>query len=94
MADDTITVTLDSEDGSDELEVPRTIIDLLSEDEDDTTTVVGDLAMLGIAQQAHGIVHHGHGEVDEELEAAEELTMDLFEERFGQSYGEVTGHSH
>jgi len=94
MADDTITVTLESEDGSDELEVPQTIVDLLSEERDDTTTVVGDLAMLGIAQQAHGIVHHGQGEVDDELEAAEELTMDLFEERFGQTYGEVTGHSH
>jgi len=94
MADDTITVTLESEDGEDELEVPRAIVEMLSEDEDDTTTVVGDLAMLGIAQQAHGIVHHGHGEVDDELQAAEELTMDLFEERFGQTYAEVTGHSH
>jgi hypothetical protein len=94
MTDDTITVTLDAEDGNDELEVPRAIVDLLSEEADDTTTVVGDLAMLGIAQQAHGIVHHGHGEVDDDLEAAEELTMDLFEERFGQTYGEVTGHSH
>jgi hypothetical protein len=94
MTDDTITVTLDAEDGNDELEVPRAIVDLLSEEADDTTTVVGDLVMHGIAQQAHGIVHHGHGEVDDDLEAAEELTMDLFEERFGQTYGEVTGHSH
>jgi hypothetical protein len=58
------------------------------------TTVVGDLAMLGFVQQAHGIVHHSQGEVGEDLQAAEELAMDLFEERFGQSYAEVTGHSH
>jgi hypothetical protein len=29
-----------------------------------------------------------------DVEAMEELTMELFEERFGQTYAEVTGHSH
>jgi hypothetical protein len=56
--------------------------------------VVGDLAMLGLAQQAHGAVHHGHGEASEELERAESTTMELFEERFGESYAEMTGHDH
>jgi len=50
--------------------------------------------MLGLAQQAHGIVHHSQGEVDDDLQATEELTMELFEKRFGQTYAEVTGHSH
>ncbi|MEF8781728.1 MAG: hypothetical protein V5A39_02170 [Haloarculaceae archaeon] len=94
MASETVTVTLESGDATDELEVPATLVDLLSEGEETATTVVGDLAMLGLAQQAHGIVHHSQGDVGEDIEAAEELTLDLFEERFGQTYGEVTGHSH
>jgi hypothetical protein len=94
MTDETVTVRLETEEASDELEVPLAIIELLDDGEESVPTVVGDLAMLGIAQQAHGIVHHSQGEISEELEDAEELTMELFEERFGQSYGEVTGHSH
>jgi hypothetical protein len=95
MASDTVTVRLETEDdGSDAIEVPRAIVEMLGEDDEDTTTVVGDLAMLGVAQQAHALVHHSNGETDPALEDAEELTMDLFEERFGQTYGEVTGHSH
>jgi hypothetical protein len=94
MANDTVTVELESADGSDELEVPATLVEVLSEGDEDTTAVIGDLAMLGLAQQAHGIVHHSQGDIDDELAAAEELTMDLFEERFGQSYEEVTGHQH
>jgi len=50
--------------------------------------------MLGFAQQIHGAVHHGHGDTSDELEAVEEATLDRFEERFGQSFGEMTGHSH
>ncbi|MHB9286165.1 hypothetical protein ACKVMT_03895 [Halobacteriales archaeon Cl-PHB] len=94
MASDTVTVTLEAGDDSDELEVPTALLDMLGEGGDSTPQIVGDIAMLGLAQQAHGVVHHGHGETSPELEAAEEKTMDLFEERFGQSYGEVTGHSH
>jgi hypothetical protein len=94
MAKETATVRLETDDASDELTVPVDVLELLSEGDEDITTVVGDLAMLGIAQQAHGIVHHSQGEVGEDVEAAEELTMELFEERFGQSYGEMTGHSH
>jgi hypothetical protein len=94
MAKETVTVTLESDDERDQLEVPVGIVELLTEGEESTPTVVGDLAMLGIAQQAHGIVHHSEGEVGEELAEAEETTMELFEERFGQTYAEVTGHGH
>jgi len=94
MTAETITVTLETEADSDELDVPAKIIDLLNESDEGVTTVVGDLAMLSIAQQAHGIIHHSQGEIDEETEAAEELTMDLFEERFGQSFAQMTGHDH
>jgi hypothetical protein len=94
MASDTVTVELTAGDESDEIEVPTTLIEVLSEGNESAPEVVGDIAMLGIAQQAHGVVHHGHGEVDEEIEAAESLAMDLFEQRFGRSFGEMTGHDH
>ena len=94
MAPDTVTVRIETEESGDKVEVPERIVELLSEEGDTATGVVADLVMLGIAQQAHGIVHHTEGEVDYELAQAEELTMELFEERFGQTYAEVTGHGH
>ncbi|MEF8813425.1 MAG: hypothetical protein V5A55_06365 [Halovenus sp.] len=94
MADDTATVHIETDDGEDELTVPLAVIDMLTEPGEGASEVVADLAMLGLAQQAHGMVHHSQEDIGEELEAAEELTMDLFEERFGKTYGEMTGHSH
>lgn len=94
MADETVSVTLEAADGSDDLTVPVTIVEMLSEEGETVPEVIGDLALLGLAQQAHGVVHHARGEVGDEIQAAETLTMELFEERFGQTYGEVTGHDH
>jgi hypothetical protein len=91
---DTTTVNLEADGDTDELTVPTALIRLLSEEGEGTTQVVGDMAMLALAQQAHGIVHHSHGEVDPAVEEAEAVAMDLFEERFGQSYAEMTGHDH
>jgi hypothetical protein len=94
MAPETTTVTIDVDEHSDEFSVPVALTDALSEDDESSAEVVGNLALLGLAQQAHGIIHHGHGEVGEELEAAEEEILDEFEARFGQSFEEMTGHSH
>jgi hypothetical protein len=91
---ETVTVHLETEEGSDELTVPLALVDLLRDADEGTPQVVGDIAMLGLAQQAHGAVHHAQGGVSEELEAAEALAMDLFEQRFGRSYAEMTGHDH
>ncbi|USZ68217.1 hypothetical protein NGM10_00390 [Halorussus salilacus] len=97
-ADDveTKTYTIESPDGdAEELTVPVGIVEMLREDETETdTSVLGDLAMLSLAQQAHALVHHGHGEPDPRVEADEQKTMELFEERFGTTFGEMTGHSH
>lgn len=99
MADndvETTTYTIESPDGdAEELTLPSGIIDELREDGSETDTqVLGDLTMLSFAQQAHALVHHAHGEADDETLAQEEETMELFEERFGQTFGEMTGHSH
>ena len=96
MADtsDTVTLTVESEEGSDELTLPSHLIDLLKEGEETPAEVVGDLAMMGCAQRIHATVHHSEGEVDPTIQQLEDITMELFEERFGASYGEMTGHSH
>lgn len=94
MSTETVTVSLETEDESDEIDVPPALIALLAEGDESVPTVVGDIAMLGIAQQAHGAVHHAQGEADAEVAAAESLAMDLFEERFGRSFAEMTGHDH
>ncbi|MFB6311122.1 MAG: hypothetical protein ABEH64_08070 [Salinirussus sp.] len=94
MSAETVEVDIAADGDSDMIEVPRALIDVLSEGNEPAATVIGDIAMLGIAQQAHGVVHHGHGEVDSAVEEAESLAMDLFEERFGRSFGEMTGHDH
>ena len=91
---ETVTVHLETDEASDELTVPAALIDLLGEGGDETPEVVGDIAMLGFTQQAHGAVHHSQGGVDERIEEAETLAAELFEERFGRSFAEMTGHDH
>ncbi|MFC7079891.1 DUF7545 family protein [Halorussus caseinilyticus] len=93
---ETVTYTIESPDGdAEELTLPKKIVDLLREEATETDTkVLGDLTMLSFAQQAHALVHHAPQEPDEEVLANEEKAMELFEERFGQTFGEMTGHSH
>lgn len=94
MAPETTTVSIDVDGSTDEFTVPVALAEALSEEDETAAEVVGDLALLGFAQQAHGLIHHGQGDVGEELEAAEEATLAEFEERFGRSFAEMTGHSH
>lgn len=94
MSVETLTVTIETEEDSDELEIPAGALELLDEGDEGPSAVLGDLALLGVAQQIHGIIHHSQGEVGSEIEAAEEKTMELFEERFGQSFADMVGHDH
>jgi hypothetical protein len=95
MATDSVTLTIETDDATDELTVPSGLLEILREQPDETDPqVVGDIAMFGLAQRIHGAVHHSQGEVDDEIAALEESTLDLFEERFGASFSEMTGHDH
>jgi hypothetical protein len=91
---DTLTLNINGPDGNDEVTLPASFIERLAENNEPAATVAGDLAMFGCAQRVHAIVHHSEGDVEEELEVTEQITMELFEERFGASYGDVTGHQH
>lgn len=95
MASDTVTLTLESEEDVDELELPRGLVDMLRESDEETTpVVVGDIAMMGFAQRIHGAAHHTDGEPAEEIGDLNDLTMDLFEDRFGATFAKLTGHDH
>lgn len=92
---ETATYTIEGPDGErDEIELPTELVDLLSEEDHTRPEVVADMAVLSFAQQAHAVVHHGQGETDENLAAVEEAVLDEFEERFGVSFAEATGHTH
>lgn len=89
-----VEISIEGPDGDDVVELPARFIEMLAEDGQTPAAVVGDLALFGCAQRIHATVHHGEGDPGEELAAIEATTMDLFEERFGVSYGEATGHHH
>jgi len=96
MVDDdveTTTVSIDTGDDSDAVELPSGLVDVLAEQGQSPAEVVGDITLLSFAQRAHHIAHHGEGD-DPELDAIEEKAMELFEERFGVTFGEATGHQH
>jgi len=95
MAADTVTLTIEADDGTvDELTVPTDLLAMLREEDETASEIVGDIAMFGLAQRIHGAVHHAQGEPSSEVQEAEEHTLDLFEDRFGATFGELTGHDH
>lgn len=98
MADtdvETVTLTISSEHGDeDTLTVPRDLAEALGEDDQSPPEVVGDLSLLSMANRVHHMVHHQEGDPDPGLAALEETTLDLFEERFGVTFAEATGHDH
>ncbi|WP_332899379.1 MULTISPECIES: DUF7545 family protein [unclassified Haladaptatus] len=91
---ETATFSIESSDGStDEVELPTELLSLLSEEES-TAETVADVVLIGFAQRAHALVHHAQGEFDADVEAIEESVLETFEERFGMTFAEMTGHDH
>jgi AraC-like DNA-binding protein len=91
---DTVDITIEGPDGEDEVTLPAPLLDLLSEADESAAEVVGDIAILSCTQRIHTTVHHSEDEVSDELSAIEDSTMELFEERFGVTFDEATGHDH
>lgn len=94
MADDTVTLHIEGPTDEDDVTLPTKMLDLMREEGESDAEIVGDLALFSCAQRIHATVHHAEGGDTEEFKQIEEETMDLFEERFGASYAELTGHQH
>jgi hypothetical protein len=94
-AQETMTFQVEAMDGStDDMAVPATLIDRLSEGDEPAATVTADVPLMAFAGRAHAFVHHEDGHADADLEAAEEAISDDFGARFGVIYAEPTGHAH
>jgi len=94
MPADTVTLSIESDDDVDEVTLPVEMLDLMREDEESDAEIVGDLALFSCAQRIHATVHHAEGGDSERYKGIEQQTMALFEDRFGASYAELTGHDH
>jgi len=94
MAEDTVTLYVEGDEGEDEVTLPVEMLDLMREADESNAEIVGDLALFSCAQRIHATVHHAEGGDTERYEEIEARTMELFEDRFGASYAELTGHDH
>jgi hypothetical protein len=98
MADsevETVTVRIETDDGDDDaFDVPAGLLEMVRDGDQSDAAVVGDIALLSFASRTHHLVHHSEGEPSDEVQAIEESVMNEFEDRFGQTFAEATGHSH
>jgi hypothetical protein len=91
---ETVTIEIETDSESDELSVPAGLLDLIRDGDQSDPAVVGDVALLSFASRTHHLVHHGDDDPSEEILAIEEETMNAFEDRFGMTFEEATGHDH
>jgi hypothetical protein len=92
---ETATYTIEGPDGdTDELELPEGLVDVLAEQGEAPPTVVAEIALLSFVQRSHAIAHHADGDTPADLAAINQKAESLFEERFGMSFAEATGHDH
>ncbi len=93
--EDVMAITITGQDGSEEtVELPNALLELLADGEQAPAGTVGDLVVISFAQRIHAAIHHSEDEPSDELKEAETAMMDSFEERFGASFQELTGHHH
>lgn len=92
---DSQTYTIEGPDGDESaVELPAHVVELLREGDETGAEVVGDIVLQAFAQQAHVRVHHAEGEPSDDLQEANEMLEERFEERFGISLAEAMGHHH
>lgn len=93
---ETETYHIESPDGdAEEIELPVGLVDVLAEQGEQKATVAADVTLMGFVQRAHAMAHHDQGEeLPADLEEIATEAETLFEERFGVSFAEATGHDH
>lgn len=82
------------EGNEDTVELPADLVELLREGEETGAQVIGDVVLQAFAQQAHARVHHADDGPTEELQEANDIIEELFEDRFGISLSDAMGHQH
>lgn len=91
---ETTTVRIAVEDGEEEIELPAGVLEVLGEGGQASAETVGDLLAVDCTHRLHGLVHHGDGEPDPRARELEGAMRESFEDRFGASFAELTGHEH
>ena len=92
---DLLNVIVEIDGQGEEIDIPAGLVDLYREEEEETDEeIVADMLVMAFAERAHAIAHHGEGGDQERIQELETEMMEQFEERFGMTYGEATGHSH
>lgn len=76
------------------IDLPAGFTDIFVENDESGPDVLADILLLGATQQVHSLVHHSQGETPHEIEHLEQELLSEFEAHFGQSFGDMTGHSH
>lgn len=88
-----LTIESSSDHESETIEVPIAALEALGDDES-PTKMVGDLVLLGVAQQMHSRVFHSDDAPQEQVKQANDDLEEVFEERFGQTFMEMAEHQH
>ena len=91
---DTLSVEISVNGEQTRFDLPAGLVDRLSEPGDSRATVVADIAVMAFTGRAHALAHHGEGDADQAVADIEADMLDRFEDRFGLTYAEATGHSH
>jgi hypothetical protein len=94
MSLEDVTVTVEADGEEDTIEIPGGLIDRLREEGETRADVVGSITLMALTGRAHALLHHVEDETGEELEDIEDVMQERFEDRFGMTYAEATGHSH
>lgn len=91
---DTSHVTIRVDDSEDSVELPEELFSLFTEEDQTPASAATDLMVLDYTHRLHAQVHHTEDEPDERIVELEADLRDRFEDRFGASFGELTGHQH
>jgi len=92
---ETETYTIEGPGGdTDDVELPAGLVDTLAEQGEEPTQVISDIVVQALAQHAHALVHHSHGETPADLAEMNDEMEAIFEDRFGMPLSEALGHSH
>ena len=94
MTIEDVTVTIEADGETADVDLPVGLLSRLTEPDETHADAVGSIVLMSFVGRAHALAHHSEGETDEELEEIEDTMLERFEERFGVTYAEATGHSH